>query len=137
MGKRINEAFMNRFVELDRICCHKLGVMFGGVNEYLKHLNNSRYAPNRDDVLRNLVRYTNIHAVMGANLRRNYGIIKSDVKWLSRFKKDVQKKRDPLSQYLRKAKRYSFKKKLWRAIFVTVCLALVAACVALYFALTK
>jgi cytochrome b subunit of formate dehydrogenase len=137
MGKRINEAFLNRFVELDKLCCHKFGVMVGGVNEYMKNLNNIRLAPNRDEVLRNLVRYANIHTVMGANLRKNYGIVKSDVKWLTRFKKDVQKKRDPITQYLRKARRFAFRKKLWRGIFVTTFILLIVACVALYFALTK
>lgn len=135
MGKKINEAFLNKFVELDKLCCHKFGVMVGGVNEYMKCLNNIRLAPNRDEVLRNLVRYANIHTVMGANLRKNYGIAKSDVKWLNRFKRDVQKKQDPISRYLRKAKRFAFRKKLWRGIFVTVCIALVAVCVALYFAI--
>ena len=119
MGKRQNELFLNNYIELDKACCDKFGVTSGGVGEYINRLNNARFAPNRDVVLPRLVRYRNIHKRFyyepGA-VRKDEEIGRDDIRWISRFRRDVLSKRDPISVYLRKARRYAFKKKLSRIL---------------------
>lgn len=119
MGKRQNELFLNNYIELDKACCDKFGVTSGGVGEYINRLNNARFAPNRDVVLPRLVRYRNIHKRFyyepGA-VRKDEEIGRDDIRWICRFRRDVLSKRDPISVYLRKARRYAFKKKLSRIL---------------------
>ncbi len=139
MGKKNNDIFLNYYIELDKVCCEKFGVATGGVGEYINRLNNARFAPNRDDVLPRLVRYRNIHKRFyyepGA-IRKDNEITKDDIKWVVKFKRDVIGKRDPISQYLKKAKRYALKKKIARYFWITLISALIVAGVVLYFALT-
>ena len=140
MSKKVNEAFLNSYTQLDKICCEKFGVATGGVAEYINRLNNARFAPDRDEVLPRLVRYRNIHkrfAYEPGAIRKTDDIVKDDVRWLNGFRKDVQKKRDPISKYLRKARRYALRKKLVRLFWVLVALLAVAGGVALYFLLTR
>ena len=110
---------MNNYIELDKACCDKFGVTSGGVGEYINRLNNARFAPNRDVVLPRLVRYRNIHKRFyyepGA-VRKDEEIGRDDIRWICRFRRDVLSKRDPISVYLRKARRYAFKKKLSRIL---------------------
>ena len=115
MGKRINESFIAKYAELDKNCCAKFGVASGGVTEYINRLNNARFAPGREEVLPRLVRYRNLrnqiaHEV-GA-LRKINEIKKDDITWLRKFNKNVVKGRDPISTYLRNARRYA----RWRKI---------------------
>ena len=139
MGKKNNDIFLNYYIELDKVCCEKFGVATGGVGEYINRLNNARFAPNRDDVLPRLVRYRNIHKRFyyepGA-IRKDNEITKSDIKWVVKFKREVISKRDPISQYLKKAKRYALKKKIARYFWITLISALIVAGIVLYFALT-
>ncbi len=119
---------MAKFKELDKVCCDKFGVSMGGVNEYLNCLNNVRFAPDRDEVLQRLVKYVGIYQRIEYNpqsLRRSVEISKSDVAWLAKFKVRVQKKKDPISVYLRKAKRFVFRRKLVRALIFILIAALV------------
>ena len=128
MGKRHNEVFLNNYIELDKACCDKFGVANGGVGEYISRLNNARFAPNRDVVLPRLVRYRNIHKRFyyepGA-VRKDDEIGKDDIRWIARFKHDVVKRRDPISRYLRKARRYAFRKKLIHLCLGVAAVALV------------
>ena len=138
LGKRINEHFLSSYMELDKDCCDKFGVTTGGVTEYINRLNNARFAPGRDDVLPRLVRYRNLrnkfsHEV-GA-LRRVDEITKVDVSWLRSFNRDVRKKRDPISVYLKKARRYVRRRKIRRVCYVAAAIIIVGLAIALYFAL--
>lgn len=138
--KKINEAFYAGYIELDRDCCEKFGVSSGGVTEYINRLNNARFAPGRDDVLPRLVRYRNLRnrfAHEADSLRKTDEITKVDVKWLRSFDKDVIKKKDPISLYLRKARKYVRHRRLrrWAYFFLFAIIAALAA--ALYFALNK
>ena len=140
MGRRINEAFLTTYMELDKDCCDKFGVTTGGVTEYINRLNNARFAPGRDDVLPRLVRYRNIrnkfaHEV--AALRRVDEITKVDVNWLRSFNKDVLRRRDPISVYLRKARKYARRRKLRRFFYGTLIVTVIILAVLLYFALSK
>ena len=140
MSKKVNEAFLNSYTQLDKLCCEKFGVATGGVAEYINRLNNARFAPDRDEVLPRLVRYRNLHkrfAYEPGAIRKTDDIVKDDVRWINGFRKDVQKKRDPISKYLRKARRYALRKKLVRFLWVLIALIAVAGGVALYFLLTR
>ena len=60
MSNKFNTLFLNSYLELDKVCCLKFGVVTGGVTEYINRLINARFAPDRDEVLPRLVRYRNI-----------------------------------------------------------------------------
>ena len=132
MGRKINEVFLSEYIELDRDCCEKFGINTGGVTEYINRLNNARFAPGRDDVLPRLVRYRNIRNKIAhelSALRKLEEITKADVKWIRAFDKNVVKKKDPISLYLRKARKYMRRRRFrfwFSAIFFTVLGALAA-----------
>ena len=139
MCKRINEQFLASYMELDKDCCDKFGVTTGGVTEYINRLNNARFAPGRDDVLPRLVRYRNLrnkfsHEV-GA-LRRVDEITKVDVNWLRTFDRDLIKRRDPISAYLKKARRFVLRRKMRRLAYIAAAIVIVGLAIALYFAIT-
>lgn len=127
-------------MELDKDCCEKFGVTTGGVTEYINRLNNARFAPGRDDVLPRLVRYRNLrnkfaHEV-GA-VRRVDEITKIDVNWLRAFDRDVVKKRDPISAYLRKARKFARRRKLRRRLYLAAFGIIVILAIVIYFLLRK
>ena len=136
MSKKYNSAFFNAYIELDRICCHKFGIVSGGITEYINRLINARFAPDREQVLPKLVQYRNIrnriaHEV-GA-LKNIDELTKADVKWLEDFVNDIEKNRDPITQYLRKAKRYVKRRRTHKRIIKTLSiLAIIATLVCLF-----
>ena len=134
MSRKINEKFLNNFIELDKLCCEKFGVATNGVTEYINRLNNARFAPNRDEVLPKLVKYRNLRnrfAHEPQAIRKCDDIAKADVKWVAKFKKSVKGKKDPISKYLKKARRFARRRKFGK--FVLVLLILAALAVAGYF----
>ena len=138
MGKRMNERFLTAYMTLDKDCCDKFGVTTGGVTEYINRLNNARFAPGRDDVLPRLVRYRNLrnkfsHEV-GA-LRRVDEITKVDIVWIRSFNRDLSRKRDPISAYLKKARRYVRRRKLRRFAYGVAAVLIIGLGIAFYFAL--
>jgi hypothetical protein len=140
LGKRLNHSFLEVYKELDRDCCEKFGVTTGGVTEYVNRLNNARFAPDRDDVLPRLVRYRNIRNKFAHDvgaIRKSDEISKADIKWVRGFNKDILKKRDPISVYLRKARRYARRRKMYRALSVCAILLIIALAGALWYALAK
>ena len=121
MSRKTNEKFLKRFLELDKVCCEKFGVATNGVTEYINRLNNARFAPKRDEVLPRLVKYRNLrnrfaHEVNA--IRKNDDLRKKDVKWVVKFKKTVSKKKDPISKYLNKARRFVRRKKFGKFLHV-------------------
>ena len=131
MAKRITEAFFEEYSILDKLCLKKLGVEKMGVSEYIKRLNNARFAPSRDEVLPRLVKIKSIVT----NLTQEDGtadISKNEVKWLHSFSRSIEKKRDPLSLYLKRAHRHARLRKLRNALIITflVAVAVAAAVVA-------
>lgn len=138
MGKRLNHSFLEIYKQLDRDCCEKFGVATGGVTEYINRLNNARFAPDRDDVLPRLVRYRNIRNKFAhdvGSIRKSDELSKHDLKWLRGFNRAIAKKRDPISVYFRKARRYARRRKLYRALIVCAFLLVVALAVTLWFTL--
>ena len=131
-NNRINSLFLNSYIELDKICSQKFGKATGGVTEYINRLVNSRFAPMRDEVLPRLVKYRNVRnriAHEEGALGQINEITKLDLKWLDAFKHDLIKKRDPISVYLRKARKYA-KRRRAKRIIITVLLILIAALIA-------
>ena len=130
MSRKINEKFLNNFLELDKLCCEKFGVASNGVTEYINRLNNARFAPDRDDVLPRLVKYRNLRnrfAHEPQAIRKCDDIAKADVKWVGKFKKTVKGKKDPISKYLKKARRFARKRKCGKALLVLLIIAALAA----------
>lgn len=138
MSKRLNEKFLKSFIELDKLCCEKFGVATGGVTEYINRLNNARFAPDRDIVLPRLVKYRNIRNLFAHEpgaVRKSEEVTKEDVNWLSRFRLDLHKKRDPISKYLRKARRFARARKIKRAAVISLVVLLVIAIAVIVFAI--
>ena len=138
MGKRINERFLAKYIELDRNCSGKFGVATGGVTEYINRLNNASLAPGRDDVLPRLVKYRNLRNKLAHEvgaLRRMDAITKQDVAWIVQFNRMLIRKRDPISAYLRQARRYVRMRKLRRVAIVGLIFMLVGIAVAVWIAL--
>ena len=130
MGKKINEAFFEEYKVLENICCQKFGTDKNGVTEYITRLNNARFAPMRDELLPRLVKYRNIRNSLAHDAGALYEISdigKTDVKWIKYFVKLLEKKKDPLSLYLRKARRHAKLRKARKVIIISfLCIALAA-----------
>lgn len=130
MSRKINEAFLEEYSLLGNICCRKFGTDKNGVTEYITRLNNARFAPMRDEVLPRLVKYRNIrnstaHDENAVNTITD--ITKNDVKWIKYFIKTMEKKKDPLSLYLRKARRHAKLRRARKMIFLTLLVLAVIA----------
>ena len=133
MSKRsINEKFLNTYIELDKLCCEKFGVASNGVTEYINRLNNARFAPNRDEVLGNLNKYRNLRNILiheHKAMKKNKVLVKADLKWMKKFKKALKRKKDPISAYLRKARKYARRRKFKKFALVLLVLALIGVAV--------
>jgi hypothetical protein len=93
---------------------------------------NSRFAPDRDEALPRLLKYRNIRnriAHEEGALGQIDEITKLDLKWLDSFKYAIIKKRDPISVYLRKARKYAKRRKVKR-IIISIVLLIIAAAIA-------
>ena len=115
---------------MDKVCCEKFGITTGGVGEYINRLNNARFAPDRDEVLPKLVNYRNVRNAFvedATELRKNGELTKEDLKWVKSFQKDLKKKNDPISVYLKKAKKYASRRKFGKFLLTAVIVAVVAA----------
>ncbi len=138
MGRRLNEKFLDCYIEIDRHCCEKFGVSTGGVTEYINRLNNARFAPGREEALPRLVRYRNLRNKMAhelSSLRKMNDVTKSDIKWLKKFNKDLNKRRDPISAYLKKARKYARRRRIKRYITAGLIALAIAVGVILFFVL--
>lgn len=107
-GKKLNERFLEYYLETDRLCSMKFGRMDGGITEYIKRLSDARQAKDRDDVLSRLTRYRNVRNSFvhepGA-LKRVGEVSRLDVKWLKKFNKQLIHKKDSLTVYLRHSRK--------------------------------
>lgn len=124
MSKKINVSFLEAYVKLECACNEKFSVQSGGVSEYISRLYSTRLAPGRDEALPTLVRYRDLRnrlAHESGALENSSDLKMSDVKWVKRFAKDVERKNDPISAYLRRAKkRAAFRKAKIVALTVIV-----------------
>ena len=139
-NNRINSLFLNSYIELDKICSQKFALSSGGVTEYINRLVNSRYAPDRDEVLQRLVKYKNVRnriAHEEGALGQISDITKLDLKWLDGFKHDLQKRRDPISVYLRKARKYARRRRAKRFIIFALIVVVAALLAGGYYMYTN
>ena len=142
IGRRLNERFLASYIELDRNCCEKFGVSVGGVTEYINRLNNARFAPDREEALPRLVKYRNIRNKMAhelGSLRKMNDVTKDDLKWIRGFNKDINKRRDPISKYLRRARRYARRRKIqkYATVFAVAAAFIIGIIIACILFLTK
>ncbi len=138
MGLRLNEKFLGSYIDIDKNCCEKFGVSAGGVTEYINRLNNARFAPGREEALPRLVRYRNLRNKMAheiGSLRKMNDVTKADIKWLKKFNKDLIKRRDPISAYLKKARKYARRRRLKRYLTFGIISFAVIAAIVLFFIL--
>ena len=127
-------------MELDKNCCEKFNVASGGVTEYINRLNNARFAPGREEALPRLVRYRNLRNKMAheiGSLRKMNDVTKSDVVWLKKFDKDVSRRRDPISSYLKKARRYARRRRIKRYVTAFALMLAFITGIIIYILLTK
>lgn len=119
MANKINLAFFNAYLELDKICAQRLGISKSGVTAYINNLVDCRYAPDRNDVLRKLIKYRKIRNILAHEpiaMTELNEITKEDIKWVNQFTKTVDKKKDPISRYERKLKR----QEIWRKVRIVL-----------------
>ena len=140
MGRRLNERFLSSYIELDKSCCEKFGVATGGITEYINRLNNARFAPGREEALPRLVKYRNIRNKMAhevGSLRKMNDVTKTDIAWIKKFNRDVTKRRDPISAYLKRARRYALRRRFKRYATMAAMLAAFLIGIVTYIVLTK
>lgn len=140
MGRKLNEQFLTSYTVLDKNCCEKFGVSSGGITEYINRLNNARFAPGREEALPRLVRYRNLRNKMAheiGSLRKMNDVTKSDVTWLKKFDKDVSRRRDPISSYLKKARRYARRRRIKRYVTAFALMLAFITGIIIYILLTK
>ena len=123
-------SFFKSYIELDKVCADRLGVDRSGVSAYIDSLVELRFAPDRSEVLPRLIKYRklrNIIAHEDGAMDRLDELSKSDVKWINRFAKTVSAKRDPVSRYQRKARRYALWKKV-RGVLIFLLIVAIGVC---------
>lgn len=124
MSKKINKKFLKLYVELDNLCCDVLGVKAGGVTEYINRLETAKFAPKRDEQLDRYNKYRNIRNILSNNskeLKKNKILVKSDLKWIKKENKTLKKRKDSVSRYLKKARKFARNRKIKRtSIFLAI-----------------
>lgn len=135
--KKINNNFTKAYSQMEGHCQEKFGVTAGGIDEYVKRLESARFAPNRDEVLGKLSTYQNLSdrfANEPNSARRIKDVEKADVRWVKQFGDSVKKKKDPISRYLKSARRYARGRKIRRVLLILLLLLIGAgAAVALWY----
>ena len=135
MSKKINERFVKLYIELDKLCCQKLGVTTGGMGEYINRLNSirtPRIVPRYDEFLKHLVAYRDLHKLFyfkPEEVRKNDKLLEKDIKWLKEFKKLLNRKKDPVAVYIKKMQKYVSRRKAATTLKIILALA-AAGCIA-------
>jgi len=125
MSKKINKKFLKLYVELDSRCCDRLGVKAGGVTEYINRLESAKFAPKRDETLDSLNKYRNVRNILANDpkaMKKSKILTKYDLKWIKKFNKTLKKKKDPISAYLKKARKFARNRKFKKTILWTLLL---------------
>ena len=108
--QKLNENFLNAFLQLDSDCCKRFNVTVNGITEYINRLNNAKYAEGRDEVLAKLVNYRNIRNRFAHEpwyLRTANELTKDDLAWVANFAKAFKKEKDCLATYVASAKKFA------------------------------
>ena len=131
---KINMSFFNAYLELDKACAKLLEVSRGGASAYINKLAELRFVPERNEVLPKLLKYRKIRNILAHEedaFSEIDEITKADIKWLSQFTASVNKKRDPVSRYERKAKIYGIWSKVKVVLGIIILLALAVVVVSI------
>ena len=129
----LNQIFFNTYIKVDKVCCAKLGVERGGVSAYINKLTNNRFAPDREETLERLINLRNARNALAHEedaMGTYKQVTRQDVKWLQNFERELIRKKDPISLYLRRARGYVRRRNVLAIIAV---LALAAAAALGYF----
>lgn len=135
MGKKLNVKFVEAYAQLDNTCGKKFGLSSGGVTEYIDRLDRARFAPERNETLQALNQYRELRNTLvhdALQMKRSSVAQGSDVRWIKDFTKKLNKQKDPISAYLKKAKYLVNRRKnrrRWRKFFGFLILFLVVAAV--------
>jgi hypothetical protein len=119
MSGRTNMTFFKAYIELENACAARLGVDKHGVSAYINRLVEMRFAKGRSETLPKLIKYRNFRNKIAHEegaMKDLDGITKADIQWLSRFTRLVNKRRDPVSLYENKARRYI----IWRKFRIAI-----------------
>ena len=79
-----------------------------------------------------LNKYRNVRNILSHDskeIKKNKILTKYDLKWIKKFNKSLKRKKDSISAYLRKARKYARRRKLKKVILVVLVLAAAAAAV--------
>ena len=71
------------------------------------------------------------------SLRKMNDVTKTDLKWIRAFDKDITKRRDPISKYLRRARRYARRRKIQKYVTVFAIVAAFIIGIVTYILITK
>ena len=107
LGKKLNEAFLAAYTELDGLCMNRFAVEREGVTEYINRLGALRKAYKKEIVLSHLVKYRRIKGDLESGSNLTEKIRRSDIAWLSGIRRDIEHNRDPIGLSERKSKRIS------------------------------
>jgi hypothetical protein len=119
MSGRTNMTFFKAYIELENACAARLGVDKHGVSAYINRLVEMRFAKGRSETLPKLIKYRSFRNKIAHEegaMKDLDGITKADIQWLSRFTRLVNKRRDPVSLYENKARRYI----IWRKFRIAI-----------------
>ena len=132
MSKKWNNEFLQAYIRLEELCNEKFGLIKGGVSEYIRRLNDLRFAEGGPETLRTLDYYRSVRNSMvhESDAVRRLNVTKKDVDAIRRFTNDIKHKRDPLSRYLTRARRYRYRRRFLRGVLILVAAHVVAAVVA-------
>ncbi len=130
MGKKINDAFLSAYKELENACLNKFGIEREGIGEYINNLSSHRKGARRDVALSHLVKYRRIKGDIDSGANLTDKIRRTDIAWLDGFRRDIEHNRDPIALSLRKSKRIAdmLKHKILKIILPII--ALILLCVA-------
>lgn len=129
----LNQIFFNTYIKVDKVCCAKLGVERGGVSAYINKLTNNRFAPDREETLERLINLRNARNTLAHEedaMGTYKQVTRQDVKWLQNFERELIRKKDPISLYLRRARSYVRRRNV---LVIIAVLALAAAAALGYF----
>ena len=135
MANKINLSFFNAYLELDKICAQRFEISKGGVTAYIGRLVELRFAPDRSEVLPKLIKYRNFRNTIAHEVdafAELDEINKDDIKWIYNFAKSILKKKDPISRYEKKAKRYAIWRKVRLGLIIAGIVAVVIAGIVIY-----
>ena len=130
--KKLNQTFLTTYEKFDKVCGERFDLTTGGATEYINRLNNARFAPGRDDILPRLVNYRTVRNNFAADptlVKKSADLTKDDLTWMRDFVRDLEKQKDPISVYLKKARKYVRGRKTKKVLLVVGIVVLVAAAI--------